>query len=235
MTHVPSSQGFRFSSQRYGVLAGLCDLGYRLLRKTTAFSIHQIFALPCAQLAYRNSSELDCRFLTAEEIHQFSKYPVYDLDSSMHQRILAGQDICYAMLLNGIPVSYSWFALDSIDAQHTPGLDLYFPKNVAYFYKTYTLPEYRGKGLSQNVLISAIETMKQHNYEYIFGFIEVVNRPSKSSCSKIGFQSIGLTLSAFNSRTRILRGANRLHDMGVCFGKSAKINSRQDVELPECP
>lgn len=226
MTHVPSSQSFRFSTQRYGLFAGLSDLSYRLLRKTTAFSVHQIFALPCERLTQRKSSELDCRFLTAEEIHQFSKYPVYDLDSSMHQRILAGQDICYAMLLNGIPISYCWFALDSIDAKHSPGLDLCFPRNVAYFYKTYTLPEYRGKGLSQNVLVSAIETMKQHNYDHIFGFIEVVNRPSKSSCTKIGFQSIGLTLSMFNSRTRILRGASRLKELGICLGEKAKIKTQ---------
>lgn len=234
MTHVPSTQSFRFSTQRYGLVAGLSDLGYRLLRKTTAFSMHQIFALPCEQLAQRKSSELDCRFLTAEEIRQFSKYPVYDLDASMHQRILSGQDICYAMLLNGTPLSYCWFALDSVDAQHSPGLDLCFPRNVAYFYKTYTLPEYRGKGLSKSVLISAIETMKQHNYEHIFGFIEVGNRPSKSSCSQIGFQNIGLTLSVCNSRTRILRGASRLKDLGICFGKNAKVKSRQDSEVQEC-
>lgn len=233
MTHVPSLQGFRFSAQRYGFLTGLGDLGYRLLRKTTAFKIQQIFALPCEQLAPRKASELNCRFLTAEELLQFSKYPVYDLDSTMHQRILSGQDICYAMLINGTPVSYCWFALDSIEAQHSAGLAASFPKNVAYFYKTYTLPEYRGKGLSQDVLISAIQVLKQQNYKHLFGVIEIVNRPSKSSCTQIGFQNIGLAYSVFNSRTRILRGASRLNDMGICFGKNAKVKSRQDTEVQE--
>jgi len=235
MTHVPSLQGFRYSTQRYGLMTGLGDFGYRLLRKTTAFNLHHILALSCKQSVIRNHSGDDCRFLSVEELQQFTKYPVYDLDSSMHQRAFSGQDLCYALLLNGTPISYCWLALDSIEAKHSAGLGASFPANVAYLYKTYTLPEYRGKGLSKKVLLSVSEVLRQRNYEHLFGIIEEVNRPSKSCCTKIGFESIGVLLSMFKSQPLLLSGANRLKDMGIYTGKNANIKSRQDCKVGACP
>jgi GNAT superfamily N-acetyltransferase len=223
MSHVPSLQSIRDICGRYGLLAGMCSAAYRLLRKTVGFRAMNLVNLNFSGSPAASVAGYDIRALTADEILRFASNPNNDLDASLGRRLASGLDLCFAALLDNQPVSYSWFSLNSIEAEHSSEIAASFPDNVAYFYKSYTQPEHRGCGLHQAVVRQALNCLVDRNIGHVFGFVEAGNWPSLRSCEQIGFRKQGLFLSIGNCRSRAIWLSPQIRELGIRFGADAKV------------
>jgi len=65
-----------------------------------------------------------------------------------------------------------------------------FMPGTAFVYDTFTLPDYRGRGLALFALIHAFEYFKARNFKRIFCHIEKWNVPSIKTFEKAGFRVI---------------------------------------------
>ena len=87
------------------------------------------------------------RFLSAEEVRAFSADAQGSLPPAMADRIVAGNDFCFAALAGPRLAAFGWFALGSIEAEHNGGMALSYPPDVTYMYNGFTFPEFRGQRL----------------------------------------------------------------------------------------
>lgn len=81
----------------------------------------------------------------AEELIACSRDPELDLPESFIRDALAKGDICDAILHDGRAVSYRWSAFTP--THDDSGVYVRFDEGYRYGYKTYTLPQYRGRHL----------------------------------------------------------------------------------------
>jgi GNAT superfamily N-acetyltransferase len=77
---------------------------------------------------------------------------------------------------------------------HPPALNgefaLEFDERLAYFYRAFTLPEFRGLGLMPAVLQAALESCASRGYRGVVSCIDIANRPSWRAFRSAGFKTI---------------------------------------------
>ena len=77
---------------------------------------------------------------------------------------------------------------------HPPALNgefaLEFDERMAYFYRAFTLPEFRGLGLMPAVLQAALESCASRGYRGAVSCIDFANRPSWRAFRSAGFRTI---------------------------------------------
>ena len=226
MVHVPGLHRFDEVRRRYGLIAGLHGTCYRVLRKATRTKINHLISIKTASAKRVHIEDFECRFLNADDILRYSADPVNDLDGQMERRLASGLDFCYAAIFEDKPVSLSWFAIDSIEAEHCCGLPASFPQHIAYYYKSYTIPKHRGRGINQAVVSRALEALAKLNIRHVFGTIEMANWSSLRSSEQIGFKRIGYLISVLGSSSRVVWKSDAFRDLGILFGRNAPVKIR---------
>ena len=91
-------------------------------------------------------------------------------------------------------VNYAWYALESIEAEHSFGAGLKLPPDTVYMYKAYTVPEYRGRQIHGAALSRAAERLRQRGIGRMIAIVEFGNRASLRSHQKLGFRGVGRLL-----------------------------------------
>jgi ribosomal protein S18 acetylase RimI-like enzyme len=126
------------------------------------------------------------RSLNAGEIKSQAKQIGEDPDD-VNRAFAAGVEAFGA--LNGESITSSlWIS------PHPPSLNdeftLEFEGRLAYLYKAFTLPEFRGLGLMPCVLRAAIENCASRGYRGAVACIDIANRPSWKAFRSAGFKTI---------------------------------------------
>jgi GNAT superfamily N-acetyltransferase len=70
------------------------------------------------------------------------------------------------------------------------GLTLEFDERLAFFYRAFTLPEFRGTGLMPAVLTAALGRCAMRGYRGAVACMDIANRPSRNAFCTAGFKRI---------------------------------------------
>ncbi len=136
--------------------------------------------------AFGNAVTLEIRPLNAEEISR-QAILIDENPEDIDQAIAAGIEAVGALSGESI-VSYLW--ISPFPPALNGKLKLEFDEQLAYFYKAFTLPEFRGLGLMPAVLGAALETCASRGYRGAIACIDIMNRPSWKAFRSAGFKTI---------------------------------------------
>jgi hypothetical protein len=143
-------QNIAQTRQFFGWKAAFRRVASRSAQKLLRLEVNEMLWLEATALpsSIEVNSDFDFRFLTADEVAYFASDSANDLDAALADRISSGHDLCFAAIAkNGQLASYSWYALGSIEAEHHLGVAMSLPADVAYMYKAFTHPDFRGRRL----------------------------------------------------------------------------------------
>lgn len=211
--------------RRFGVWAGLQSLVYGICRRLLRLRVYHVVVAETTDAVTINDKS-QSRFLAADEVRCFAEDPCNDLDKNIHRRLNSGKNFCLGTIFDGRLVSYSWFAVDSIEGEHACGSLISFPPKVAYFYKAFTLPKYRGLGIHQSTLLQALRELHAHGIRQVFGLVEVNNLSSLKSCFHAGFRQTGrlIAVGRESSSWSWLTGQSK--SLGICVGRNVELKAR---------
>ena len=129
---------------------------------------------------------VEVRSLNAEEIKSQAKQIGGDPED-VNRALAAGVEAFGALKGESITSSL-WIS------PHPPSLNdeftLEFEGRLAYFYRAFTLPGFRGLGLMPGVLRAALENCASRGYRGAVACIDIANRPSWKAFRSAGFKTI---------------------------------------------
>ncbi|MDA1017893.1 MAG: hypothetical protein O3A00_25980 [Planctomycetota bacterium] len=111
----------------------------------------------------------------------------HDLDHDFLDQRDSRRDICFGAFQDRELAAYGWFT-------RFPH-DLRLPENMAYTFKAFTLPEFRGMGLQASIKRAALDHFDQFNVNRFLTIVNWINWPSQRACLRVGYRSLGHTVS----------------------------------------
>jgi L-amino acid N-acyltransferase YncA len=173
------------------------ELAYRVVRRLAGIEFAQILRLELASIRPLRPTalELEFRFMTADEVRAAAADPIYELDEAMAARLQSGRDSCFAAWHGDRLASFAWYAVQSVEPEHSFGAGLRLPRDTVYQYKAITVPEYRGRQLHGAALSRAAAHFRQRGMSQMIAIVEFGNQASLRSHAKLGFRPAGSLLT----------------------------------------
>ncbi len=190
-----------------GLLAtGFCIL-YRLAQRIMTLDVARLVLLEGKSARFKEPTDsgLTFRFLHAADIRKFAGDPTNELHESFAERIEEGQHFCFAALSTSPSgasrlAGYAWFVLREIDAEYNQGrhkntgVRFAYPDHVAFMYKGWTHPEFRGRGLYGMVNGLAVRDFSDRGITHCLSTMDWANIAARRSCARLGFTELGLVV-----------------------------------------
>lgn len=184
---------------RFGWKAGISYGIYRAIQRCIILECQHIMVLETANTTFTNDKcELPViRSLDAHDIGNFSAESVNQLEPDCAREFNRNQR-CFAAL--GGPnelLGYAWFAFKEIPAKHNRGfhpatsIGYRLPENLAFMYNAFVRPEYRGRKLYAQIILSAVQSLSSENISQVGCSVDWTNHGSLRGCRRAGFRSIG--------------------------------------------
>jgi len=130
------------------------------------------------------------RVLTNDEVMAYSHdNPELDMSPKMVSAALARGDYCVGTIIHGQLVSYAWRSLKG--APHTDKLWVRVGPGSSYSYKSFTLPEFRGKHVANRRKFCGIERMRRRGIKDKQSFIISTNFSSLQGTKRDGSKHLG--------------------------------------------
>lgn len=160
------------------------------------------------------------QFLSPEQVRGFAANAANDLPPDFVRRAERGWDLCFGAIHGDRLASYGWYALHSVEAEHSAGTPLGLPRDMAYLYKGFTHPDFRGQRLYAACMGWALEQLgERYGIERLLAFVYWNNTPSLRSCRHLGYDRLGLLVVGPDGPVRVPPEARR---RGVTFGEEAE-------------
>lgn len=131
------------------------------------------------------------RFLTADEVRAFSQDPRLDLNLNMVAEVERGDSLCFAALDHENLAAYGWYAMHRAQPRHCFGVGLELPDDVAYMFKGFTHPTYRGRRLHAAAMALALTELGHRGVRGLISTVEWTNEASLRSCDRLGYERLG--------------------------------------------
>jgi hypothetical protein len=131
------------------------------------------------------------RFLSADEVREYSQDPSMDLEPSLGDDINRGESLCFAALDGGHLAAYGWYAIHQAAPQHCFGVGLRMPADVSYMFKGFTHPTYRGRRLHAVAMGLALSGLSSRGIRALISTVEWTNEASLRSCDRLGYLRLG--------------------------------------------
>ncbi len=186
-----------------------------------------------ARFKEATGDRLTFRFLTPEEVRNFSAEPTNLLDESFAKRLEGGQHFCFAALSGEQLAAYAWFSLHSVEAecnrgkQKNTGVAIAYPNHVVFMYKGFTHPEFRGQGLYGTVNGLAVHDFSSRGITHILSTMDWSNVAARRSCFRLGFAELGLIHRWGWGRWMHTQAPRSARSLGIRVGeKGVKYRSR---------
>jgi hypothetical protein len=210
----------RDKSAATGVRGAFTAALNKLLVQGASFDIVHVLFLDGGDVAAPPQEEaFELRFLTSEEVRRFARQADNELPASFAERVELGLDRCYAALSHGRLASYSWFALRCVEAEHAAGVPLGLPSDVAYLYKAFTHPRFRGQRLYAATTAGALRELERIGITHLLAFVYWNNQAALRACARMGYRDLGLLASRSPGLLRVPQAAK---ECGIHFGADAK-------------
>ena len=213
---------------RFGTRAASVELIQRVFERPLNLTVIKVVWLDreSCQLPSSNLTKYDFRFISAEEIRRFAAEPELGLSEELAERIQAGTDMCFGAIDNGRLVAYGWYAFDCIEGEHNFGIAMSYPEHVAYMYKGFTHPDYRGQRLHGLGMGLAFNALGEHGVSNLVSTVDWTNAASLRSCRRIGYQDLGLAITAGPQSYRFERFLPTGRSNGIVLGRYARTRTR---------
>jgi hypothetical protein len=183
------------------------------------------------QLAGEPPAGFEFRFLGPVEIAGFVS-PANELTDEHVERAARGQDLCFAALHGDKLAAYGWYALGSIEGEHCDGVNLSFPADVAYMYKGFTHPDFRGQRLHGYAMRLALEKLAvEQGITHLVSTVGWTNWPSLKSCDRLGYERLGRMVTYGWEPLSRERYPSAAQARGVRFGRDADLSNRRQVRV----
>lgn len=160
----------------------------------------------------------ETRFLTPDEVRRFAEQPTNHLSPHFVDRATGGLDLCFAALHGDRLASYGWYALHSVEPEHAAGSALGLPPSMAYMYKGFTHPDYRGRRLYGACMGQALRNLEKRGLDRLLALVHWSNTASLRGCDTLGYRRLGLLAVGPGGPVKVPSEARRL---GVQFGGDA--------------
>lgn len=131
------------------------------------------------------------QFLTADQVRAYSQDPSLDLGVGMVAEVERGESLCFAALDGEKLAAYGWYALYRAQPRHCFGVGLELPDDVAYMFKGFTHPTYRGRRLHAAAMALALSELVHRGVRALISTVEWTNEASLRSCDRLGYQRLG--------------------------------------------
>lgn len=148
------------------------------------------------------------RFLTPEDVQLLSADDSYDLESSLSERLKSDQHLCFGAFQDGALAGYVWLAFGSVAAECNrgasiqSGVGLSFPPKMAFLYKGFVHPNYRGQKLYGQIVTQALQKLSHRDTTQILSTADWTNASALKSCYSTGYEFLG-TIWRFGTRWRM--------------------------------
>jgi hypothetical protein len=211
------AQVARRHGPREAVRYAVSEVGKRLVQ----IEVHRVRLLELARTTRElpRDPRFESRFLTVAEVRRFADDPANDLSPAFAELAARGH-LCFAALLDGRLASYTWYAVGSIEPEHSKGVRVTFPEHTAYAYKAYTRPEHRGLHLQGRLKQPVIDELLERGIHRRLGLIEWTNWPSLRSSDRSGYRDLGVLVT--QGRRRILHRPAAAAGEGIGFEAPAR-------------
>jgi len=209
--------------KRFGAGAAMTWLAERVLRRVANLRVIHLVWLDAQGVRSSVAPDLELTFraLTADEVRWFAGDPANDLDPAMAARIEAGTDLCFAALAGDRLAAYGWYALESIEAEHALEVAMSFPEDVAYMYKGFTHPDFRGKRIHGIAMTLALQTLAEQGVTKLVSVVQWTNWASLRSCWRLGYECLGHIVGVGRGRRSLWFYPKEGWRRGVRFGRDA--------------
>ncbi len=242
MAQAGQGWGARFKAHRekFGTKAAAELLVDRVLARLVNFNIEKLVWLDVDNInpKIQFTEGFDYRFLSATEVAAFAADPDNCIGMDFVGRVDRGLDKCFAAIdeKSGRLAAYGWYALECIEGDHCMGTALSYPRAVAYMYKGFTHPDFRGNRLHGALMAGALRALGEFGIKSLVSTVTWTNRASLRSCERLGYEvignnttfSLGMSFGFYPSE-----GKKR----GVRFGTAAATRApvRIDIEPTKAP
>lgn len=191
---VPESrQRLVMIRQRYGFLAATKWSVLRIAEKLFRLEIAEMLWLEANNLP--RSIEMEAGFtfrpLTPREIRDFADDSIYEFSADCAERAAEENHVCFALFAGERLASYSWYAIGEVDGEHNLGAVMTLPSDMAYMYKAFTHPDYRGRRLFGLGIALALEKLVERGIGRLLTTVHVANFASLASCRRLRFEPVG--------------------------------------------
>ncbi len=139
----------------------------------------------------------------------------------MIDRAAGGLDLCFAALSDGRLAAYGWYALDAIEGEHNFGIAMSYPSTVAYMYKGFTHPDFRGARLHGTGMGLALQNLKQFGVTALVSSVGWTNEASLRSCDRLGYERLGRIITTGGDAVQLQTIPQAATKLGVRFGPDA--------------
>ena len=184
---------------RHGLISAFTYSMYRVAQRLIVLDIQHLMRLDFVDLKEPARTSICIQRLSRTELHEMVRDDDNDLDPATLDRIDVDNNYCFGAISDGDIVGYAWFAAKSIPAEHNrgnhpaSGVGLQFPGNVAFMYKAFIMPEFRGRGIYRDLIYGAsTELGRCHGVEELICTTDWTNYPMRNSCIRCGFATVGI-------------------------------------------
>ncbi len=161
---------------------------------------------------------VEMRFLSPDDVRRFARRPVNGLSDTFARRLERGLDRCYAAIHGDRLASYGWYAFHSVEPEHSAGAALAFPADMAYLYKGFTHPDFRGRRLYGATMGAALRALGERGVTRLLAFVYWSNRAALNASDRLGYRNLGMLAVGPKGPVRVPPHARRY---GVRFGAEA--------------
>lgn len=198
LSHIDISSiraNFRDSARRAGYKAASLGLAYAAARRFVDFHCADIICLerehytPSRDNRYNRFEGYASILATRDQVHRMRSDPRWQVSDELVAAFERG-DHCLISQIDGAWAGYTWVH-DAGRARLRPGLELQIPRDFAYNYAGFTLPEFRGRGLQSYRHHQLLQHPKWLERRGFLGYVAIDNWSSKRGQHKSGYTAIG--------------------------------------------
>lgn len=221
------------------MLSQLGSIAYRAARKVMTLDVTAVVWLERSRLRLPDvGGEFTFRLLSASDARALADDPANDIPGTMADRLHGDRDFCLAAFSADRLASYAWFAVGSIEAEHhrgpqpKSGVAVSFPSTVAFMYKGFTHPDFRGRKLYGAVVGHGLVGLKSCGVQSVLSTMDWTNTPARLALGRIGFEELGFCWRwgwGDWMHTWAPRAARR---RGASFGSQAVVEPRAELPPP---
>ena len=184
---------------------------YRLAQRLMILDISHLMLLETRHVRKPDPPihDLTLRFLTPQDLRSLSEDCSNELEPALADRLTPGLDVCFGTFQGDTIAGYVWFAFGSIDAEYNrgasiqSGVGLSFPQQMAFLYKGFVHPNYRGQKLYGHMIAASLQALSKQGITQILSTADWTNVSALKSCYTIGYEFLGC-IWRFGCRWRML-------------------------------